>query len=155
MQVPIPVPETITAAASPDWSDRAAAGRHLAAWADRADIADILQRLLQDRGDTAVIEATCLALLRRNDVHGVRLVARAITTAEGLLATGLDHVDHLYDTLVDYLFPGDPADDLLALCDALNFDPDPSTASGATQLANWARPASRPTDPASLPTNNV
>jgi hypothetical protein len=155
MQVPVPLPETITAATSPDWSTRAAAGQHLAAWADRADIADILQRLLQDRGDTAVVEVTCLALLRRNDVHGVRLVARATTTAQGLLAIGLDHLDHLHDAVIDYLFPDGPADDLLALCDTLKSDPDPTTASGATRLANWARPASRPTNPASLPNNIV
>ena len=155
MPVSTPPSETFAAATSPDWSTRAAAGQHLAAWADRDDIAAILQRLLQDRGDTAVVEATCLALLRRNDIHGTRLVARATTTAQGLLAIGLDHLDHLHDAVTDYLFPDGPVDDLLALCDALASDPDPTTASGATRLANWARPASRPTNPASLPNNIV
>lgn len=99
MQAPAPPPETITAAHSPDWSTRLAAGQQLAAWADQHDIAGILQALLLDRGDTAVVEATCLALLRRNDIHGIRLVARAVATAHDLLPIGLDHLDHLADTV--------------------------------------------------------
>jgi hypothetical protein len=140
MQLPSPSPETIAAANSPDWSTRAGAGQHLAAWADQDDIADILHRLLQDRDDTAVVEATCLALLRRNDLHGARLVARAITTADGLVSAGLDHLDHLHDSVINYLAPDGPADELLALCDTLASESDPHTADGAATLAKWARP---------------
>jgi hypothetical protein len=152
MQVSFPSPETIAAATSPNWSTRAAAGQRLASWADQHEIADILQQLLQDRGDTAVVEATCVALLRRNDIHGTRLVARATTTAQDLLAVGLDHLDHLHDAVATYLIPDGPVDDLLALCDVLASDPEPATATGATRLAAWARPwsptAGRPRYPA-------
>lgn len=146
MQAPGPPQETVTAANSPHWPTRAAAGQQLAAWANQDDIADILQRLLLDRGDTAVVEATCLALLRRNDIHGTRLVARATTTAQDLLAIGLDHLDHLHAAVVNYLLPDwlgqltGTVDDFLALCDALAQDPDPTTATGAKELASWARP---------------
>ncbi|MDG4827266.1 hypothetical protein O7635_35930 [Asanoa sp. WMMD1127] len=154
MQVSSPPPETIAAATSPDWSARADAGRHLAAWADQDDIAVILQGLLMDRGDTAVVEATCLALLRRNDIDGARLVARATATADDLLAVGLDHLDHLHDAVTTYLIPDGPADQLLALCDALAPDPDPATATGATRLADWARPSSPAGDQPHYPVPN-
>ncbi|PMR61286.1 hypothetical protein C1A38_10090 [Verrucosispora sp. ts21] len=146
MQAPTPPQEAITAANSPDWSTRAAAGQQLAAWADQDDIADILQRLLLDRGNTAVVEATCLALLRRNDIHGTRLVARATTTAHDLLTIGLDHLDHLHDAVVNYLLPDwlgqvtGTVDAFLILCDALAQHPDSTTATGARELASWARP---------------
>ncbi|WP_433346310.1 hypothetical protein [Micromonospora sp. CA-111912] len=146
MRAPAPPQETITAANSPDWSTRAAVGQQLAAWADQDDIADIVQRLLLDRGDTAVVEATCLALLRRNDIHGTRLVARATTTAQDLLAIGLDHLDHLHDAVVNYLLPDwlgqvtGTVDGFLILCNALAQDADPTTATGARELARWARP---------------
>ncbi|MEU8015932.1 hypothetical protein AB0B74_08180 [Micromonospora parva] len=146
MQDPAPPQETVAAANSPDWSTRAAAGQQLASWANQDDIADILQRLLLDRSDTAVVEATCLALLRRNDIHGTRLVARATTTAQDLLPIGLDHLDHLHAAIVNYLLPDwlgqltGIVDDFLILCDALAQDPDPTTATGARELAGWARP---------------
>ncbi|MCG5468859.1 hypothetical protein LADH09A_002759 [Micromonospora sp. LAH09] len=133
------------AANSPDWSTRATAGGQLAAWAHQDAIADILQRLLLDRGDTAVVEATCLALLRRNDIHGTRLVARATTAAQDLMNIGLDHLYHLHDSVVNYLMPdwlgqvSGTVDDFLSLCDALAQDPDTITATGARELISWAR----------------
>lgn len=139
MQPPAPPAETIVAADSSDWSTRVSAGQQLAAWADRDDIADVLRRLLLDRRDTAVVEATCQALLRRNDIHGTRLVAEAITKAHDLVRLGLDHIDHLHDAVINHVFSDAPVDQLLAHCDALTHDPDPTTATGATHLATWAR----------------
>ncbi len=156
MQAPTPPAETIAAAGSPDWSTRAAAGQQLAAWADRDDIAEVLRRLVLDRRDTAVVETTCLALLRRNDVHGTRLVAEAVTKALNLLRDGLDHIDHLHDAVINYLIPDGPVDDFLAHCDALTRESDPTTATGAAHLASWARPWSPTADqPATLPDNKV
>src|SRR5947209_15465191 len=108
MQPPAPPAEAVVAAHSSDWSARVAAGQELAAWADRHDIADVLRRLLLDRRDTAVVEATCLALLRRNDIHGTRLVAEAIIKAHDLVPLGLDHIDHLHDALINYAFSDGP-----------------------------------------------
>jgi hypothetical protein len=150
MQAPAPPPETITAANSPDWSTRAAAGRQLAAWADQNDIARILQQLLLDRGDTAVVEATCVALLRRNDIHGIRLVARAITAANDLLAIGLDHIDHLADAVRGHhLGPASPDTvcQFVEVCTTLRHDPDPATRAGADRLLEWARPFNQPDEP--------
>ncbi|GIF47508.1 hypothetical protein Afe04nite_20470 [Asanoa ferruginea] len=85
-------------------------------------------------------------MLRRNDIHGIRLVARAIPAAEDLLNARLDHLDHLHDAVVNYLMPdwlgqvGGIVDDFLILCNALAQDPYPTTATAARELAGWARP---------------
>lgn len=71
----------IADAHSPDWSRRAHAGQQLALWADRQDVIPVLLRLLIHPGDTAVIDWTCDALLARNDLRGVRLIAQAVAQA--------------------------------------------------------------------------
>jgi hypothetical protein len=151
MQAPGPPAESIAAADSSDWSARVAAGQQLAAWADRDDIAYILRQLLLDRRDTAVVEATCQALLRRNDIHGARLVAEAVTKAHDLVRLGLDHVDHLHDAVINYVFSDASVDELLADCEALTHDPDPTTATGAAHLANWVRLLTRTGDESRYP----
>jgi|SRR5579859_5398984 len=78
-------------------------------------------------------------LLRRNDIHGTRLVAEAITKAHDLARLGLGHIDHLHDAVINHVFSDAPVDDLMAHCNTLTQDPDPTTATGATHLANWIR----------------
>lgn len=64
-------------AESPHWAERCQAGVLLARHADNQAAHPALMRLLQDRLNTAVPADTALALLRRQDEHGVRLFALA------------------------------------------------------------------------------
>lgn len=76
-----PDDQELTDADSPDWSVRAAAGRRLAA-SDKIDgVADVLHRLLLDRGDSAVTQETAKALLSRKDTAGLRCVLLASSRA--------------------------------------------------------------------------
>ena len=68
-------------AKSPSWSIRAAAGCRLAADAEDKEVARVLNDLLLDGQDTAVTQQTTEALLRRNDVPGLRLVLAALAEA--------------------------------------------------------------------------
>ena len=67
---------------SESWSRRAAAGRQLAAWAEREEVGPILERLLLDAHDTAVTQETAQALLERRDLVGLRAVLAALSRAE-------------------------------------------------------------------------
>lgn len=69
-------------AVATDRADRVAAGVALATFAECPEAEATLQRLLLDPEDTVVIEQTVLALLRRDDVVGLRLVARAYAVAD-------------------------------------------------------------------------
>ncbi|MFG3253860.1 hypothetical protein [Streptomyces sp. NPDC048172] len=60
---------------------RAAAGRELARWVEHGDVPAVLERLVLDPYDTGVTQATTEALLRRNDVAGLRIVLRALARA--------------------------------------------------------------------------
>lgn len=67
---------------SESWSRRAAAGRQLAAWAEREEVAPVLERLLLDAHDTGVTQETAQALLERRDLVGLRAVLAALSRAE-------------------------------------------------------------------------
>ncbi|MFI8004021.1 hypothetical protein [Streptomyces sp. NPDC086010] len=78
-------------AESESWSCRAAAGRQLAAIADQAEAAPVLERLLLDPHDTGVTQDTAEALLQRGDLVGLRTVLRALSRArEACAADQLD-----------------------------------------------------------------
>ncbi|MEU8517816.1 hypothetical protein AB0C76_40560 [Kitasatospora sp. NPDC048722] len=91
----------LRASTSPSWSDRANAGRQLAAHADVPEVAEVLLRLLQDGHDTAVTQETAEALLRRRDLRGLRLVLVAFAGAD------VDTVDHLGDAILNVCLQSD------------------------------------------------
>lgn len=124
----------ITATSSPDWAVRSRAGQDLTGWAERRDVAELLLRLLLDEYDTAVTDSTGQALLNRNDIHGVRLIAKAITTADD------EYLDHLHATVANHLTPTGPVTQFLGLCAELAQDPDLTIRTGAAQLHTWAAP---------------
>ena len=136
----MPLPDAdlavVTAAASsPDWQVRAQAGRDLAGWAHRGDVGEVLLRLVLDRHDTAVTDATSRALLQRHDVHGLRVIARALATAHDS-----EYADHLHDAITQHLLPDGPVAEFRGLCDELGEDPDPAVRRGASHLRNMAAP---------------
>ncbi|MFY1674376.1 hypothetical protein ACN27G_31245 [Plantactinospora sp. WMMB334] len=92
------VDELLRLSRSAAWSDRADAGRELSAFAGSLEVDAALGRLLLDIGDTAVIDATAEALLRRGDVVALRLFAAAWASAEG------ETSDHLYGCLSGHLY---------------------------------------------------
>jgi hypothetical protein len=73
-------------AASPDWEARARAGCGLAHRADEPEAAAVLDRLLRDPEDTAVVRRTAEALVRAGTPAAVRLVAHALRTADAQTA---------------------------------------------------------------------
>jgi hypothetical protein len=75
---------------------RKAAGRRLAAAADIPAVTEVLERLLLDDADTAVCQETADALLRRRDVHGLRLVLAALAAANRPSFPEPTIADHLY-----------------------------------------------------------
>jgi hypothetical protein len=125
---------SLAAASSADWSTRELAGRELAHWAHHPDAAAGLQRLLLDHHDSAVTDITAHALLERNDMHGVRIIARAIAAAEP------ERLDHFYSAVGQHLTPSGPVALFLELCHELDADPDPATQAGVTTLLTWVTP---------------
>jgi hypothetical protein len=119
----------LAAANSPDWRPRAAAGRRLAQAADQPEAAHALTNLLHHPGDTAVLDAVTHELLRRNDLHGLRLIAR-----EWGNPANTEHLDHIYGQITIYLHPDGPIQDFVDLTAALTNDPDPAVRAGARQL---------------------
>ncbi|MGW2254327.1 HEAT repeat domain-containing protein [Kitasatospora sp. NPDC001660] len=91
----------LRASTSPSWSDRANAGRQLAAHADVPAVTEVLRRLLQDGRDTAVTQQTAEALLERRDVLGLRLVLGAFAGAD------FDTADHLSDAILNVCLQSD------------------------------------------------
>jgi hypothetical protein len=89
-------------AGAASWSVRVAAGRCLAAAALAPAVAETLERLLLD-ADTAVCQETADALLRRNDVPGLRLVLVALAAAAEPSCPEPTIADHLYGAVM-----GDP-----------------------------------------------
>jgi hypothetical protein len=137
---PEPPSAVLADTTSPHWKVRAQAGHDLAAWADRDDIAVILHDLVLDPDDTAVTDRTCHALLHRNDVDGLRIVARALTAVLGI---DYSHSQHIYDAVLGHhLGPATPdtVRQFVEVCTALTHDTDPATRTGARELLEWAQP---------------
>lgn len=132
----------INAASSPDWATRADAGRQLAGRAERSDIVEALRVLLLDPHDTAATDATSQALLQRDDVHGVRLIAQAVASADA------QQHDHLYWTIAD---PSSRGARFLDLCSELAHDDDPATRAGAALIVAWIAPDAQHGSPPQCP----
>lgn len=134
----------VRAASSPDYTQRVQAAEELSQWADHNDVIPILRRLLLDRGDTTVTERTCQALLQRNDIHGIRLIAEVVTAAStpdpnsDLYAS--DYIDHLRDAVTGHWWPTGPTPEYLDAAATLSTDPDPTISNGGRELSEWARP---------------
>jgi hypothetical protein len=90
-------------AGAASWSVRVAAGQRLAATALVPAVAETLERLLLDDTDTAVCQETADALLRRNDVPGLRMVLAALAAAQEPSCLEPTIADHLYGSVM-----GDP-----------------------------------------------
>jgi hypothetical protein len=81
---------------------------------------------MNDTGDAAATDSACGALLQREKVHGIRLVARAI--ADPTHPRDLSHIDHLNDAVSSHVLPDGPVHEFLDTCNALT---------GGSQL-RWA-----------------
>jgi hypothetical protein len=136
----------LAAANSPDWRERAAAGGRLAQSADQPEAAHALTHLLHHPGDTAVLDAVTRELLHRNDLHGLRLIA-----GEWGDPADVEHLDHLYGEIGNYLNPDGPIRRFLDLTDVLSDDPVPAVRTGARQLHDEAARWLPPPPPDDLP----
>jgi hypothetical protein len=85
----------IVLAHSPDYRERADAGRGLAVFADTPQARDTLVTLILDAGDTYVTRATTEAVLRRRDTVGCGIVARALAVGDD------NHADWIQIAIVD------------------------------------------------------
>jgi hypothetical protein len=116
-------------AGSPDYQDRADAGRALAGFAEVTEAWDPLLGLVLDAGDTFVTRATAEALLRRQDRLGLAAVAGALAGADP------DHADWIHTAIVDVfgVFATD-RDAAVRVCETLTRDPDERIRRGSNQL---------------------
>jgi hypothetical protein len=116
-------------AGSPDYRDRADAGRSLASFAEMSEARGPLLELVLDTGDTFVTRATAEALLRRQDVVGLATVASALTAADP------NHADWIHTAVLDVfgVFSRD-RDAAVQECDVLIQNPDEQVRRGADQL---------------------
>ncbi|MFD9369202.1 hypothetical protein ACFWA6_16090 [Streptomyces sp. NPDC060020] len=119
----------IELARSRDYRDRADAGRALAGLAERPEAVGPLQELVLDTGDTFVTRVTAQALLRRNDVVGLSIVASALSAADA------NHCDWICTAIMDVLgiFSSD-RDDAMRLSQELARGSDDRVSRGARQL---------------------
>ncbi|MEW2507309.1 hypothetical protein AB0878_43310 [Amycolatopsis sp. NPDC047767] len=119
----------IRLAGSPDYRDRADAGRSLAAFAEIPEASGPLLGLVLDAGDTFVTLATAEALLRRQDSAGLAVVATALAAADP------DRADWIHTAVLDVfgVFSHD-RDAAVRECEALARNPDDQMRCGADQL---------------------
>ncbi|AVH24876.1 hypothetical protein C5B73_01330 [Nocardia cyriacigeorgica] len=85
----------IRLAGSPDYRDRADAGRALAIFAEMPEASRTLMSLLLDASDTFVTRVTAEALLRRLDRTGLAVVATGLAAADSNCA------DWIHTAVVD------------------------------------------------------
>jgi hypothetical protein len=116
-------------AGSPDYRDRADAGRSLAGFAAAEEAREPLLELLLDAADTFVTRVTAEALLRRQDEAGLALVASAMAEAD------FNHVEWMRTAVMDVfaIFARD-RDAALRVCQTLTRDRDERVRRGAAQL---------------------
>ena len=116
-------------AGSPDYRDRADAGRALAGFAEAAEAAGPLLELVLDAGDTFVTRATAEALLRRQDKAGLALVAAALAAADP------GHADWIEAAVLDvFSVLSTDRDAAVRWCEALAQDSDERVHRGAAEL---------------------
>jgi hypothetical protein len=116
-------------AASPDHRDRADAGRALASFAEMPEARGPLVGLVLDAADTFVTRAVSEALLRRQDVVGLGVVASALAVA------GPNHADWIHTAVLDVfgVFSHD-RDVAVRECEILIQGADERVRRGASQL---------------------
>jgi hypothetical protein len=119
----------IELAASEDFKDRADAGRALASFAETTGSRETLVELVLDVNDTFVTLATAEALLRRQDLAGLRIVAEALFSADFQHRTYI----HQAVTAVFMVFAVEK-DRAVEACDALLADASTSACEGAAEL---------------------
>ncbi|WP_406207739.1 hypothetical protein OH807_35395 [Kitasatospora sp. NBC_01560] len=114
---------------SPDYRDRADAGRGLAGFAELPEAAALLLELVLDPGDTYVTLATAEALFRRKDRSGSVVVASAMAGA------GDNHVEWIATAAVKALgMFSDDLDEAVRVCEALLREADEGLSAGARRL---------------------
>jgi HEAT repeat protein len=122
----------IELAGSPDYRDRADAGRSLASFAEMPEARGPLLELVLDDGDTFVTRVTAEALLRRQDSAGLAVVASALGTV------GPDHPNHadwIHTAVLDvFMVFSRDRDAAVRVCEVLARDPDEQVRCGADQL---------------------
>lgn len=118
-------------AGSPDYHDRADAGRSLASFAEMPGTREPLLDLVLDAGDTFVTRVTAEALLRRHDTAGLAVVASALATADP------SHADWIHTAVLDVLgvFARD-RDAAARECEILARDPDEQARYGVARLTD-------------------
>lgn len=88
----------IELAGSPDYYDRADAGRALSSFAEMTEAQGPLLNLILGDGDTFVTQVTAEALLRRQDSAGLAVVASALSA---IGSVDPNHVDWIYTAILD------------------------------------------------------
>lgn len=126
---PAVVAALIRLAGSPDYRDRADAGRCLASFAEIPQARVPLVELVLDAADTFVTRATAEALLRRQDCAGFAVVATALAVAD------TDHAGWIHTAVLDVfsVFSAD-RDAAMRECEVLTRAPDEQTRRGAGRL---------------------
>lgn len=114
---------------SPDYRDRADAGRSLASFAEMPEANGPLLGLLLDADDTFITRVTAEALLRRQDSAGLATVASALAAADP------DHAEWIHTAVLDVfgVFSHD-RDAAVLECQALTHDSDEQARRGLSQL---------------------
>ncbi|MFD4395110.1 hypothetical protein [Kitasatospora sp. NPDC058478] len=114
---------------SRDYRDRADAGRALAGFAELREARRPLLALVLDAGDTFVTRVSAQALLRRNDLAGLAIVASALAVADD------NHGDWIHTAVRDVFGVfADDRDDAVRLCEELSRAADDRVALGARRL---------------------
>jgi hypothetical protein len=116
-------------AGSPNYRDRADAGRSLASFAEVPEAGKALLDLVLDAGDTFVTRETATALLRRQDTAGLAMVASALAAADP------NHADWIHTAVLDVfmVFAAD-RDAALRECEALARGADEQVRRGGRRL---------------------
>ncbi|MGO4616730.1 hypothetical protein AB4305_11045 [Nocardia sp. 2YAB30] len=119
----------IKLAGSPDYRDRADAGRCLASFAEIPQTRGPLFDLVLDTRDTFVTRATAEALLRRQDTVGFAAVA------SGLAAADPNHADWIHTAVLDVFgVSSRDRDAAVRECEILTGSPDEQARRGASRL---------------------
>ncbi|MFJ9778759.1 hypothetical protein ACIRSS_04195 [Amycolatopsis sp. NPDC101161] len=124
----------IELARSPDYRDRADAGRSLASFAEMPEARGPLLELVLDDRDTFATRVTAEALLRRQDPVGLEVVASALG------AIGPDYhtpsqIDWIHTAVRDvFMVFSRDRDAAARVCEVLARDPDAQVRCGAEKL---------------------
>jgi hypothetical protein len=129
---------------SPDYQDRADAGRAMASFVEMPETRAALQQLLLDADDTFVTRVTAEALLRRHDVPGLSAVAQALASADA------NHDNWLSSAIVDvFMIDSSERDIAVRTCEALIEGADLPVSQGAARardILTELNPVLRPVD---------